>query len=512
MRFATFVGAGASVLGLLFACSSSDSNGAAPANDAGDESTPPPGDDGGDASADGGAPGPADPKSGTRIEARYHTTSDGAAIFRTLHDKQLDVDCFLHQYDDGSIRCIPLGNVGIGSYYEAGCTKSIGVVEKLTCADEKTFAVEEIPAPVGGANPCALKKRAYRVGAAVTHVFQKDGSPSGCSEVPLDPQFEAYSLGPALAASELVGFTITTDVLTPKLGARVYHGDDGSIGGSIEFSDPARGGKACSIDNAADGKPRCVPVSSFYGDEYGESGCGTHVVKDVACKANDYTYDDSVAIVSDPIAVADQCRPLGPTQHAYVKGAVRATKDYWEKGDTTCAGPLTSPTDLYDLGAELPAASFPELTIERRGGTRIQEEVHLESGTVVDRTDTPYDTQLGAYCNFGIAADGKLRCIPSGAPTGVFFSDDKCQNPVGEDSDACRPAKYVVVPGAPACNAQPHVHALGAALDPKTTPFYQSVGPGSCQQVMNLEGRRTMYAPGAEVDPTTFAEGTLQAR
>ena len=510
-----FVGVGASLLAcasFFFACSSSDSGGTAPGTDAGDESIPtPPGDDGGDASADGGALGANDPKSGTRIEARYETTSDGAAIFRTLHDKQLDVDCFLHQYDDGSIRCVPLVNVGIGAYYEAGCTKSVGVVEKVTCADEKTFALEEMPPPAGSPNPCAFKSRAYRIGAVVTHVFQKDGSPSGCSEVPLDPQFDAYALGPALAASELVGFTLTTDALTPKLGARVFHGDDGSIGGSLQLVDTARS-KACGIMNGADAKPRCLPTTSFHGEGYGESGCGTHVVNDVACKTNDYTYDDSVALRGEPIAVADQCQPLGQNNHVDTKGAIRATKDYWSKQDTTCNGPLTSSTDLYDIGAEVPASTFPELTLDRRGGTRIQEDVRRESGTIVERTSSAYDTQLGVYCNFAYAADGKRRCLPSGAGTGLFFADSQCKNPLGEDTDPCRAAKYVISGEAPACNQKTHVYALGAAVDPKTTTFYQSTGPGDCQQVLNVDGRRTMYAPGAEVDPTTLAETTLVAR
>src|SRR5256885_16916078 len=103
MRFASLVGASASLIAIaaFAACSSSSSDAPSPADAGGDTVE---GDTGApDGGPDSGpAPGPADAKSGTRIKALYHETDDGFSSFWLLRDSKLDADCYVSIAEAGT--------------------------------------------------------------------------------------------------------------------------------------------------------------------------------------------------------------------------------------------------------------------------------------------------------------------------------------------------------------------------------------------------------------------------
>ncbi len=123
-----------------------------------------------------------------------------------------------------------------------------------------------------------------------------------------------------------------------------------------------------------------------------------------------------------------------------------------------------------------------------------------------------WDSQRKEACSPALAGDGKTRCLPGASPTGLYFVDAQCANPVVDVSSApsCGAASYVpkyasqatVVAGC----SQNDLMLVGSKLSP--TNWYIKSG-NNCSLIGTAPSTLDFYAvTGPVIDPTSFVEMT----
>ena len=126
---------------------------------------------------------------------------------------------------------------------------------------------------------------------------------------------------------------------------------------------------------------------------------------------------------------------------------------------------------------------------------------------------TMHDTQLNVDCAFQGAADGVLRCIPTGQGIFVgYYADSGCTQPIVAQYKGCSPPLYAVVPEGSGCALQRMEHVLSV------TGAYSGggmvyLGSTMCSATpaSALTVSYDLYTTGAEVPASTFVQATVQA-
>lgn len=125
------------------------------------------------------------------------------------------------------------------------------------------------------------------------------------------------------------------------------------------------------------------------------------------------------------------------------------------------------------------------------------------------------DSQIAMTCSFGVAADGKLRCLPFGEgiqSAGFYFKDAACTQKIATvyKGGRCPPAapRYANEYDNAQCPSRVHFYSVGAKL--ATTTAYYRDSQGVCRQTSFAGSQDDLYDVGAEVAPTTFVGATEQ--
>ncbi len=434
------------------------------------------------------------PKSGSCLSARYVTTSDGLKVWTGIFDTKLDAVCLPTKKYDDALRCAPLvfHSTTEVSYSDTGCTKP--VVDEVKQSPGQCDVPRWVDVQVSPGAACEESRFAlFKIATAkkdFAQVYTKapDGkcNPSGGSG--------SYSELEAIPGTELVKLTEAIDPITGQIGAHVLAGDDGSRFAAGDLVDIARGNARCRIATTNENKPRCVPTGGPVPIGYSENGCTTEVAGYVPCTTTDEPNKKYVTRIT-----AKDCTAITSVSEL---GAVRANKDIYTGEPVQCSGPYQNPTDVFDIGPEVSPALFPELTPAERGGTRIVAGAYRSADKIVQVDEGTYtDKQPGAgngKCYFDLAADGKLRCIPSSG--NVLYSDALCQTMAvaGYASDCAAPKTARLQ--SLTCPLTNKIYAVGAPIA-ATKGYFKTTNDCLEIDVKNL------YTLGAEIPPETFAEG-----
>lgn len=95
---------------------------------------------------------------------------------------------------------------------------------------------------------------------------------------------------------------------------------------------------------------------------------------------------------------------------------------------------------LFEVGPELPPATFVETTTTLVGEGRIRLRAHAADGAGAVVPDALFDTETNEPCIPALAVDGVLRCLPYDVAP-ARFADAACTAPaVPATSDPCMPA------------------------------------------------------------------------
>jgi hypothetical protein len=144
-------------------------------------------------------------------------------------------------------------------------------------------------------------------------------------------------------------------------------------------------------------------------------------------------------------------------------------------------------------------------------GTRLK--VNFISGVDGSQVITGmHDSQRNEDCAFTIAADGVLRCLPSGSYSVGVYTDAGCAQPIVGVAKGCT-ATYAIVAAATSCGAQTHVYTLGPAFTGAKS--YALNDDGICVTypatgITTFETTLDLYTLGSEVPASSFVQGTLQ--
>jgi len=141
-----------------------------------------------------------------------------------------------------------------------------------------------------------------------------------------------------------------------RLKASRFQGADGS-NPFIEWRDSARKGEPCNFSTAADGKTRCLPVSSSHGiNTYADSACTKVITFTLAgCAPGKYVSDTETG---------DKCTEKRAV-HIYPVEGTYAGALIWEKVDGKCTDrSRVNEADAYSLGAEINPSEFVEATVQ----------------------------------------------------------------------------------------------------------------------------------------------------
>jgi hypothetical protein len=122
-----------------------------------------------------------------------------------------------------------------------------------------------------------------------------------------------------------------------------------------------------------------------------------------------------------------------------------------------------------------------------------------------------YDTMLSTICAFRRAADGELRCLPSGflleSPI-VTFADDACTVPAASyNGGDCNPDAFIRRKDTTnPCQTREHIYARGDRLAGNRT-FSKSGSPPSCRPETGLD-TEVAFRVGAELPVAMFVKAT----
>lgn len=444
--------------------------------------------------ADGASPKTiVEPLGGTRIAAQYARTSDGARVFHRLFDKQLGVPCELVRLEDGRFRCLPMPVAYVGYQFEdEACTTP--VITHQWC----TPAVAIVP--VAGA-PCPSRYEVRAIGAETeASALYQQVPGAACVTSGLLPGTKVYEVGATMPASSFVGYEDETVSLGDGVGIRIPRGEDGSRIAFWHFLDEKRA-KGCTIATATDDTVRCMPAGQYVADFFSDSACTKRAGYQLGC--NEYGFERDENVIEAPATCSAAKRPF------YVGGQPLDGMNPLFAGSTSeCVQSLDNSNGARAAGTEISPAPFPLLGSVAGGGSRITE-MFAAAGNHLVRRWLIRDAALGVPCRFARAVDGKLRCLPTGANIGGWFTDANCTQPVVY-VDGCEPAKYARGYAASGCEPAVRVVAVGAQV-PATTPLHAG-SPGACTHMPSVAVTAAMHFAGADVDPTVFAEAALVDR
>jgi hypothetical protein len=477
------------------ACSSDEPAASPPALDAGPVDDDSGGTAGPDAAEGGGTAEPGAPKRGTRLAPQFRETADGLSELLMMVDTGLgNTQCYPSRAEDGAVRCLPseaaYAPIAAAAYADATCTTP--VVDVTAGCVKPAFAIR--PSEGGG---CDVTTTVFDVGAQHTTQIYSKTDATTCTPLASDAKKAYYVLGAKRAPTDFVKLTARTLSIAGGVGVTMQDGEDGSSAPQYQLIDVARA-HACHEGTTLDGKTRCIPA--------GNANAGFAFVDNACAKpaalASTYDCDPLVKAIFASAAPASDGR-----EQLYELGAKQATKDFYRQVDMTCDGPITGSENVYELGAEIPATSFPELAITSKGGTRIVAKRWSAAGVTLFPTIGLHDNMLDLRCSPMTASDGKERCLPQGQV--VFYSDDQCAVPITFTSQVPAP-KYAIGFGA-GCPRPFRVHPVGAAIEPKPTSIWENFN-GTCMETPGGAGGATVYALGAEAPPSTFVELTRVVR
>jgi hypothetical protein len=487
----------------MIACSSSDSGAPAGAGDAGPDVGTNPSDDAGDGSSlppDGGSTSPLlDPKGGTRLEAHWFATADGAVQFDTFFDKSLGVSCSFQVAADGSLRCLPLASevAAAASYFtNATCTS-----ELLTgyCLGSPTYGAHYDRGKCPGDVP--LKTHVLPVGAGVTPGQLYLDAPT-CTAA-LTPQGAAFYpvVGAERPPTTFVGGTLTVMPTVGGVAPVRLDADDGSSF-LYGFRDMVRD-IPCQVDFMSDARLHCV----------GETGLkrAPGLFADAACTVVGFAMPD--ATCASPALgsqlVSANCED---ETHLYTLTRLPAGTDAHTTVPGTCQ-PLGRPTIGVFSAVEIPPAATPSVGSSDLPSTAGLQEPVYETGGVRVRQAYLFDPARSERCSFAVANDGATRCLPQTDTRADVYLDAGCtqrlayrtvQGCSAPPTSAVGEVQTAVCPTGRAA-----VFSVGAAHSVST--IYRFLAGVGCIPDMATASYE-YFDVGAELAPTTFVKGTALVR
>ncbi len=444
-----------------------------------------------DAGADSGTEGtlPADLpfyRSGMRLRATLVGGADAPLALEGWHDFELDVPCAFRVATDDRVRCLPATGESYAPwpsvFADADCTQP-ALVHTAECGPPGPYHLVS-------QSGCQVRSAVHQLArvADTTTFYAKD--PEGtCGEYELSDGGALYRLGDALAPTMFVAAEVQ-NTQGSRLTRQMYVGEDGSLE-SASPADDERGAEGCEL-RPVSGSLRCVPFARVYGDDdwwYSAEGCEGQTL------AYGNRYEPSCLEPQIGIKPDFENFVCGAPAISLFRPGARTTSTVYDGSARMCIARDAASDDLlwslYRVGESLSPEYLETVTTDAVGSGRLRLRMHHASDgqpVAYARRDGKFsyqDTLLDLSCELTPTAAHGLRCVP--APTGRYYSDDGCTQPIlALPSEECGALPTAVslsslpdmVCGEPELQSGPQVFRVGAALPTDTQVFFGE--PGFC--------------------------------
>jgi len=316
---------------------------------------------------------------------------------------------------EGALYCLPDAQVffesPVGYFADSTCTRPVAY-----------FREEQRPATTlrMQAGACEQGWRLRYLGQRVTGATFRRTSPEGpCVSEPL-PSWAAYAyeVGEPVPAWTFVRGEARRAAHGAGVAVQVIEGEDGSSA-LLDIQDEARG-TSCTFALASDSSVRCLPSGASVSDGafgyYVDARC-TERAAASACTPLRFTRDTTFGHCGMTTSIHEVGEVLGSVYEFASDGACHAIQ----------SGTSEVPGFSYRLGAESPASSWVGATVEHGAARGQLTEGLLSVSPSLTLPWKPVDTQRGVECEFLLAGDTQLRCIPAASFLAVqHFADPAC--------------------------------------------------------------------------------------
>lgn len=147
--------------------------------------------------------------SGSRIKAKYLTSSDGAKQFQGWYDSDRQEDCSFQLARDGSTRCMPSGYSYGTLYSDTGCSQRLTLMLKASCGSAAPKYVW-----LSDATVCPATMVLFAVGPVFSGASLYTGKPGACTTVAAANYasvYDIYGIGAEIALSSFVAGTVAVE-------------------------------------------------------------------------------------------------------------------------------------------------------------------------------------------------------------------------------------------------------------------------------------------------------------
>jgi hypothetical protein len=407
--------------------------------------------------------------------------------------------------------------------------------------------------PIAG-DPCSTSelREAYEIHTvgetSIPSVYYDRDAEGTCVERPAGGTPYATSGGIA-PPTDFVAATIVESTGL-RLLRRHFVAEDGAFGGASFFNlfDSVLG-ERCYSRPATDGSLRCMPNFGTPNNMFADASCTQDLFQNGPFECGDrfrfaaVDVEEACGVARDGTALTfPLLNRLYELEDPVVPAALhRFTYD--DTGATVCAPTTVLPEDgVYSaLGPEVSPSSLAvleetEVACGRPGasGQRLRVRDLVSEGQSASRTSLPFDSAIGEYCEFNVAADGVLRCLPTQMDgiSGGFFADSACTRRVldvprcrlGRQSNYAQTGETApgeCVAGANIDEVHIIVHSLGERYTPTALYTSEEVAEGEVARCLPIEESRLLSVAeitlefefrevGPEVPPSTFVAGHVE--
>ncbi|MCE9666863.1 hypothetical protein LY474_03460 [Myxococcus stipitatus] len=451
-------------------------------------------------------PGPARPlelfRSGSRLQVRWLSAEGGYRQPLEQVDLVTGQPCHWRRFtSEGALYCLPDAQVffesRVGYFADNTCTRPVAY-----------FLEEQRPATAlrMQATSCEQGWRLRYLGQRVMGATFRKTSPEGpCVSEPL-PSWAAYAyeVGEPVPEWTFVRGEARQAAREAGLAVQVIEGEDGSSA-LLDIEDDARS-TSCTFALASDSSVRCLPS----GVSVSEGAFGYFADERCAERAAASTCT-SLRFIRD--TTIDHC---GTTTSIHEVGEVLESV-YEFARDGAChdvrSGTSEVPGFAYRRGEESPASSWVGAAVVHGDARGQLTESLLSVAPSLTLPWKPVDTRWGVECEFLLAGDAQLRCIPAASYLAVqHFADPGCTQRLAiAYPDECFSQPFALErrsdPGG-APRLLHHVYSLGErhlgsvyALQP------DDMGALRCQVTSRFLS--TYFLLGPELEPSSLVSAEL---
>ncbi|MEZ4439209.1 MAG: hypothetical protein R3B72_08975 [Polyangiaceae bacterium] len=339
--------------------------------------------------------------------------ADGVAVFLGWHDTLLDVDCGFRLGADLEWRCLPV--VWRVVFLDAACEQP--ALRLGECGHDDRYgglATDPEDRCIGGIGDAFHQLYERQPGIVEATTYYDVDRTGVCTATPVDLEPDEILVPAAPVPMETFVRSEPTVVGTGRLRRVEHVAEDGA-------REPIAGydtdlAQACIPSSfgpwALDAEIRCVPERPSYGSSRFVDASCTQPAASATC-------GETVLEEHD----AETC-----TRRFFALGA--PTTSSYEVDGGTCQA--VSDLAVAAIGEELPASSFPPVSLTTKGDERLQVRSYTGNGVSIGQPQrrSLFDRELDTDCEPAALEGGGYRCVPRASARAKAFADEACTEPV----------------------------------------------------------------------------------